>query len=130
MKSHFPCHLSLSFPLESRALGIRCVNPAQSLNLKSWTPKPYMGGCQNYSSFLGTLNIRCRIITGTQRGTIILTTTHIPKKNPHTLEDQQASTQVLPPFLSTLEEAKATTRFWGDLGDLGFRIRVQALGLL
>ena len=27
--------------------------------------------------FLGTLNIRCRIIRGIQRGTIILTTTHI-----------------------------------------------------
>ena len=36
-----------------------------------------MGGCQNYGSFLGTLNIRCRIIIGTQKGTIILTTTHI-----------------------------------------------------
>ena len=36
-----------------------------------------MGGCQNYGSFLGTLNIRCHIIRGTQKGTIILTTTHI-----------------------------------------------------
>ena len=27
-------------------------------------------------SFLCTLNIRCRIIIGTQKGTIILTTTH------------------------------------------------------
>ena len=36
-----------------------------------------MGGCQNYGPFLGTLNIRCHIITGTQKGTIILTTTHI-----------------------------------------------------
>ena len=36
-----------------------------------------MGGCQNYGPFLGTLNIRCRIIMGTQKGTIILTTTHI-----------------------------------------------------
>ena len=35
-----------------------------------------MGGCQNYGPFLGTLNIRGRII-GTQKGTIILTTTHI-----------------------------------------------------
>ena len=34
------------------------------------------GGCQNYGPFLGTLNIRCRIIIGTQKGTIILTTTH------------------------------------------------------
>ena len=36
-----------------------------------------MGGCQNYGRFLGTLNIRCRIIIRIQRGTIILTTTHI-----------------------------------------------------
>ena len=37
----------------------------------------YMGGCQNYGPFLGALNIRCRIITGTQKGIIILTSTHI-----------------------------------------------------
>ena len=36
-----------------------------------------MGGCQNYGPFLGTLNIRGRIIIGIQKGTIILTTTHI-----------------------------------------------------
>ena len=37
----------------------------------------YMGSCQNYGPFLGTLNIRCRIIIGIQKGTIILTTTQI-----------------------------------------------------
>ena len=26
-----------------------------------------MGGCQNYGPFLSTLNIRCRIIIGTQK---------------------------------------------------------------
>ena len=36
-----------------------------------------LGGCQNYGLFLGTLNIRCRIIKGIQKGTIILTTTHL-----------------------------------------------------
>ena len=36
-----------------------------------------MGGCQNYGPFLGALNIRCRIIIGTQKGITILTTTHI-----------------------------------------------------
>ena len=36
-----------------------------------------MGSCQNYGSFLGTLNIRCRIIIGIQKGPIILTTSHI-----------------------------------------------------
>ena len=37
----------------------------------------YMGGCQKYGPFLGTLNIRGRIIIGIQQGIIILTTTHI-----------------------------------------------------
>ena len=37
----------------------------------------YMGGCQNYGPFSGTLNIRCRIRIGIQKGTLILTTTHI-----------------------------------------------------
>ena len=37
----------------------------------------YMGGCQNDGPFLGTLNIRGRIVIGIQKGTTILTTTHI-----------------------------------------------------
>ena len=39
----------------------------------------YMGGYQNYDPFLGTLSnsMRCRIRTGIQKGTMILTTTHI-----------------------------------------------------
>ena len=53
-----------------------------------------MGGCQNYVLFLGTLNIRGRIIIGTQKGTIILTTTHLafsyelerPEEDPWTKE--------------------------------------------
>ena len=40
-------------------------------------PGLHMGGCQNCGPFLGTLNNRCRIIIGTQKGTIILTTTHM-----------------------------------------------------
>ena len=36
-----------------------------------------MGGCQNSGPFLGTLNIRCRIMIGIQKGTIILTTAHM-----------------------------------------------------
>ena len=36
-----------------------------------------MGGCQNYAPFLGTLNIRCRMIIRIHKRTIILTTTHI-----------------------------------------------------
>ena len=30
-------------------------------------PSRYMGGCQNYGPFLGTLNIRCRSIVGIQK---------------------------------------------------------------
>ena len=36
-----------------------------------------MGGCQNSGPFLGTRNIRCRIILGIQKGTIILRTTDV-----------------------------------------------------
>ena len=36
-----------------------------------------VGGCQNYGPFLGTLNIRCRITVGIQKGIIILTTIHV-----------------------------------------------------
>ena len=35
-----------------------------------------MGGCQNNGPLLGSLNTRCRTILRTQKGTIILTTTH------------------------------------------------------
>ena len=38
-----------------------------------------MGSCQNYGPFLGTLNNGCRIIIGTQKGTRILTTTHMSR---------------------------------------------------
>ena len=37
----------------------------------------HVGSCQNLGPFLGTLNNRCRIIIGTQEGTVILTTTHV-----------------------------------------------------
>ena len=40
----------------------------------------YVGGCQNYGPFLGTQNIKGRIIIGIQKGTIILTTTHVHLK--------------------------------------------------
>ena len=36
-----------------------------------------LGGCQNYGPFLGALNIRYRIVIGTQKGTIMLTATHL-----------------------------------------------------
>ena len=39
-----------------------------------------MVGCQSYGPFLGSLNIRCCIIIGIQKGTIILITTHMMVK--------------------------------------------------
>ena len=36
-----------------------------------------MGDCQNYGPFLGPLSTGCRTILRNQKGTIILTTTHI-----------------------------------------------------
>ena len=38
----------------------------------------HMGGFQNYGPLLGPLDTRCRIILRPQKGTIILTTTHMP----------------------------------------------------
>ena len=57
--------------------------------------KPYIGSCQNYGpwSLFGVLNNRFRIIIRTQKGTIILTTTHIVYDadvfgpTPHTRQD-------------------------------------------
>ena len=65
-----------------------------------WVVVKTMGRC------LGTLNIRCRIILRTQKGTIILTTTHVEdpesgkrlkKLNGHTaiVNSMQASGSVL-----------------------------------
>ena len=38
---------------------------------------PYMGGCQNYGPFLDPYYNTAPNIWGTQKGTIILTTTHL-----------------------------------------------------
>ena len=39
--------------------------------------KVNVGGYQNWGLFLGTLNNRCRITLMSQKGTLILTTTHV-----------------------------------------------------
>ena len=54
--------------------------PSHARRFHSWTKQNqistgYFPKLQNYGPFLGTLNIRCRTILGTQKGTIILTTT-------------------------------------------------------
>ena len=37
----------------------------------------HLGGCQNHGPFFGTLDMRCRIRRGIQKGTMILTTTYL-----------------------------------------------------
>ena len=61
-----------------------------------------MGGCQTYGPFLGTLNIRCRIIIGIQKRTRILTTYHIG-------------------FMQATRQEALVPKFQNALG-LGFRV--------
>ena len=58
----------------------------------------YMGGCQNYSPFLSTLNITWRIIIGIQKGTIILATTHRISNLVQTMENQMGKRMELWPY--------------------------------
>ena len=78
--------------------------------------KPEVGGCQSYGPFLGTLNIRCRIIIGIQKGTIILTTIQVPK-------DRGASPG---PTTPPTRETSRTMRS----GDMGSRCDVLAPAVL
>ena len=58
----------------------RFLRQAWDLSLTSCKNREHaqhMSGCQNNGPFLGTLNIRCRMIIGIQKETIILTTTHM-----------------------------------------------------
>ena len=52
-------------------VGSPSTQPARGLRRR------HMGGCQNYGPLLGPLNTRCRSVLRTQKGTIILTTTHM-----------------------------------------------------
>ena len=80
-----------------------------------------MGGCQNYCPFLGTLDIRCRIMIGIQKGTIILTTTHITPI--YTLDKKSMATTSR---LCTIE--KAWPRHgWSQaaVSGLGFKVELR-----
>ena len=74
----------------NRATTISCVlfmAPQAIRHRTPQKPNPVYGWLsKNYGPFLGTLDIRCRIIIGTQKGTILLTTiyiTPIPLRNPY-----------------------------------------------
>ena len=64
--------------------------------------RPQLGGCQNYGPFLGTLNIRCRIIIGIHKRTIILTTTQ--HSTADWLKTCSPSTYRKQPYIHLLEE--------------------------
>ena len=55
--------------------------------------KPHMGGYQHCDPLLGPLNTRCRIILRTQKGTIVLTTTHMAVSTTNPKPTLQASDQ-------------------------------------
>ena len=87
----------------------------------------YMGGCQNYGPFLGTLNIRCRIIIGSQKGTIILTTTHRRYTSSALLPEirtllneilnlQPKAVETSNPQAKNLSKFKQDTTHWGNIG--------------
>ena len=83
-----------------------------------------MGGCQNYGPFLATLNIRCRILIGIQKGTIILTTTHmgimkITEANAHTV------TIPIPTAASGVRKADES---WGSIGIVEKKMETTIMG--
>ena len=82
-KAPEPCHLRAVSNVLTCCFLRRGIPEQASIKrparLKHYTSNLHMGSCQNYGPFWGTLNNRCRIITGTQKGTIILTTTHMPR---------------------------------------------------
>ena len=106
------------------------------------------GGCQNSGPFLGTLNIRCRIIIGTQKGTIILTTTqyalgqsfvcrYLGSFGPQSHENLPSGRRHHLPLMLGFQRSSPSLRrllgawghrfgIWG-LGGLG--LRLQALGV-
>ena len=83
--------------------------------------KTHMVDCQNSGPFLGPLHARCRIILRTQKGTRMLTTTHMQKTlqtpSPVDLRLQVAS------------ELGHALRLKGDRAYLGLQIRELPRGL-
>ena len=71
--SPFNCSDSTHFLFWIMIIGFRRRAPG----LVPLRPQAYMGGCQNYGPLLGPLNTRCRIVVGTQKGTIVLTTSQM-----------------------------------------------------
>ena len=79
-KSHDP--LSISAKAEKRQKSKHGVASVPRYDtVEAAGAREHVGGCQNDGPFLGTLNIGCRTIFGTQKETIIFTTTHANAEN-------------------------------------------------
>ena len=71
------------YPAGRALLGARVPSSCTEgpFRLPIWKKGPnttsYMGGCQNHGPLLNPLNTRCRTILRNQKGTIVLTTTHM-----------------------------------------------------
>ena len=93
------------------------------------TTMGYMGGCQKYCPFLGTLNIRCRIIIGIQKGTIILTTTQKdPKSTPTYAHDALGEASAQLPALLVRRLLFTESLFIAHLEDPKFTNNTPTLG--
>ena len=84
----------------------------------------YLGSCQIQGPFLGTLNNRCRIIIGTQKGTIILTTTHLG----HTRPDVQFAICILSgkmqsPTTASMKMLIRVVSYLASVPEIGFVIK-------
>ena len=65
---------------------LQALDHSRQVCVPGWKRFRILGGCQNFGPFLCTLNDRCCIIIGTQKGTIILTTTHLGFRIPGLFE--------------------------------------------
>ena len=94
-----------------------------------------MGVCQNYGPLLDPLNTRCRTILRTQKGAIILTTTHIlliplsAHPDPSFLANSSSSSSHGPLRSSSSREAKTKPRRAAPFPGLRLRILVEATGI-
>ena len=77
MASQFDAGRSSRWPEALSSCAPLVWSPSSGLGQGPVPSYNHMGGCPNDGPLLGPLIIRCRIILRTQKGTIILTTTHI-----------------------------------------------------
>ena len=130
----FPGHILTSVVRSMQTLRMRTIlievivnrnrrHHEKNNNQLNQNPRIDMGNCQNYGPFLGTLNIRCRIILRTQNGTIILTTTHRKPFEKAGIDHQRLFGVAAPHLARNATHREVYCRFWGLR-------RVRGLGVI